>query len=427
MLVLATLGCAAGDIFVRPTPTPVPTRVVAPTFTPTPDSIAELVVVTPPNQGTPGVIVIPPGVDPSSVIPIPPTPAPTVTPTPPPTLLPATALPDATANPSQQTSPLIAITVEPSGPGTPPIVVTVDNGDLATPTAISVIPQPTPTAATAPFSEPILVPTNTPIPLPTDTPTVTPTPFVFVTTGLVSLRSGPGPDFPLVAQLGPNIPVSIVGQNPEGTWYAICCVNGTSVWVAQSHVQTVNDISGVELVLSGPAPTPTPTGTATETPTITPTPTATPYGFQVVEGPLYFPTSNEMLTIWAKISASGGQIPLPGYHVKVLFRNRADGSSFEDRPNTKGEAPSTDTFEYNVPPGPGSGNRVQFNYKFEFLPPDPKAEDPNSTLTRASLMDGYWRIYVVDGSGTQLSDAIEFNTLAGNTNREVFVAWSLNQ
>jgi hypothetical protein len=134
-----------------------------------------------------------------------------------------------------------------------------------------------------------------------------------------------------------------------------------------------------------------------------------------------------MLTIWAKISAAGGQVPLPGYYVKVLFRNRADGSSFEDRPNTKGEAPSTDFFEYNVPPGPGSGNRVQFNYKFEFLPPDPKAEDPSSTLTRASLMDGYWRIYVMDGSGTQLSDAIEFDTSAGNLNREVFVAWSLTQ
>ena len=42
-------------------------------------------------------------------------------------------------------------------------------------------------------------------------------------------------------------------------------------------------------------------------------------------------------------------------------------------------------------------------------------------------MDGYWKIYVVDGAGQQLSNAIEFNTLAGNTNREVFVSWSLNQ
>ena len=416
LFVLATLGCAAGDLFARPTSTPPPTRIVAPTFTPTPDFIQGIVVVTPPNQGTPGVIVIPPGVDPRSVIPIPETPTFTVTPTPTPG------------------SPTPTPTTEPA---TPAVVIIAPT---ETPTEIAVL-FPMPTASPTTFVSPILVPTvllatDTPIPtptatptiaLPTSTPTITPTPFVVVANGLVSLRSGPGPDYPLVAQLGPNIPVAITGQNPEGTWYEICCVNGGPVWVAQAHVQTVNDASQALLIVSGPSPTATPTGTATSTPTITPTPTATPYGFQVIEGPIYFPSGNEMLTIWAKITAGGGSVPLPGYYVKVLFRNRTDGSSFESRPNTRGEAPSTDTFEYNVPPGPASGNRVQFNYKFEFLPPDPKAEDPKSTLTRASLMDGYWRIFVVDGAGNQLSDIIEFNTLAGNTNREIYVAWSLNQ
>jgi hypothetical protein len=402
--------------------------VVAPTFTPTPDFIHGLVVVTPPNQGTPGVIVIPPGVDPRSVIPIPETPTNTVTPTP-------TPLPPAQMTATALVTPAL---------GTPTVVV-VAPAEVGTPmtTVAILIPAPTPTT----FISPILVPTVQVVPtillametptfaptatpttaLPTPTPSITPTPFVVVTNGLVSLRSGPGPDYPLVAQLGPNIPVAITGQNPEGDWYQICCVNGGDVWVAQAHVQTVNDAHEAPLILSGPAPTATPTGTATATPTITPTPTATPYGFQVVEGPLYFPSGNEMLTIWAKISAGGGSVPLPGYYVKVLFRNRAEGSAYESRPNTRGEAPSTDTFEFNVPPGPASGNRVQYNYKFEFLPPDPKASDPKSTQTRASLMDGYWRIYVVDGAGNQLSDAIDFDTLAGNTNREIYVAWSLNQ
>lgn len=425
LLMLASLGCAAGDIFARPTPTPPPTRVSAPTFTPTPDFIQGIIVVTPPSQGTPGVIVIPPGVDPRSVIPIPETPTLTITPTP---------LPTETAEPT----PTITAT-EDTAEGTPTTLVIIAPTADATATAISsaIAADATPTT----FISPILVPTvqiatETPIPtptatatieLPTSTPTVTPTPFILVTTGLVSLRSGPGPEYPLVAQLGPNIPVAITGQNPEGTWYEICCVNGGPVWVAKAHVQTVNDASQALLILSGAPPSPTPTGTTTATPTITPTPTATPYGFQVVEGPLFFPSGNEMLTIWAKISVGNGTVPLPGYFVRVLFRHPADGSTFESRPNTRGESPSTDTFEYNVPPGPASGNRVQFNYKFEFLPPDPKADDPDSTLTRASLMDGYWQIYVVDGAGTQLSDAIEFSTLAGSLNREVFVAWSLNQ
>jgi hypothetical protein len=407
--VLASLlACSAGDLRVRPTPTPPPTRPVAPTFTPTPDFINSLVVVTPPNQGTPGLIVVPPGVDPSSLIPIPATttstPSATPSATPPPT---ATPTAQATETPAEAT-PLPTAT-----------------GPTATPQRVGVIippPSNTPTASPTATPTPSATPTLTPVPPP---PTATPTPYVLVMTGLVNLREGPGVEYPLVAQLGPNIPVAIVGQNPEGNWLQICCVNGGSVWVAREHVQTVNDTSTVGLVLAELPPTATPTGTPTLTPTITPTPTVTPYPFQVAEGPLFFATSNELLTIWVKVfsGAGGGQTPLPGYFLKVLFRNRADGSTFESRPNTKGEAPSKDTFEYNVPPGPGSGNRVQFNYKYEFLPPDPKEEDRDTSDTRATLIDGYWRIYLVDGAGTQLSDAIEFNTLAGNTNREVYVAW----
>lgn len=384
LLSLALLsGCNAGDLFFRPTPTPVPTRIIAPTFTPTPDFIQALIVITPPSQGTPGVIIIPPGVDPRSLIPLPTTPAPRVTPTVPPgTLAP---------------------------------------GEIATATPMTAAATATPPAP----ESPLLIPTATPIPTFTPTPTTTPTPFILVESGLVSLRTGPGPDYPLVAQLGPNIPVSIVGQNPEGTWFLICCVNGQSVWVAKSHVQAINDILTVPLTLADPPPTPTATATPTDTPFPTPTPTATPYPFQVLQGPTFMPTNNEFLTIWVKVTAGDGQTPLAGYFLNVRYRNRAEGSSFDSRPNTKGEAPSRDFFEFSAPPGPAAGNRVEFNYKYEFLPPDPRASDPNTTLTRLSLIDGYWEIYLTDGSGRQLSDAIQFDTLLGNVNREIFIAWRL--
>lgn len=404
---LITSGCDMRSIFVRPTPTPPPTRVGAPTFTPTPEFIQGLVVVTPPNAGTPGVIVIPPGVDPRSVIPIPESPTPTNTQT-------ATPLPPS-ATPEPSATPVPGVTQPPSEQS--PL-------GTATPTPLgALVPPPTQTPLPSNTPRP-LIPTHTPTPTVTGTPTPSPTPYIMVESGLVNLRTGPGLEYPLVAQLGPNIPVAIVGQNPEGSWYQICCVNGDSVWVAREHVTIVNSVEEVALTLSAPPPSPTPTGTVTPTPTITPTPTSTPYPFQVFEGPLYFPTNNELLTIWAKIAGPGGH-PLPGYYVQVEFRHSAEGSAFEDRPNTKGEAPSTDIYEFNVPPGPASGNRVEFNYKFEFLPPDPKAEDPQSTQTRASLIDGYWRMYVTDASGTQLSDAIEFDTRAGNINREVYVAWIL--
>lgn len=417
VLALSSLGCAAGDLFARATPAPPPTRIVAPTFTPTPDFIQALIVVTPPSAGTPGVIIIPPGVDPRSVIPLPESPTPTVTP------------PTVTPTPSPIATPTVtpAVTPTPDPALNLPTPPAPGAGIATLPPPSSIVPPPTATSP-QPLS-PLLVPTPTPLPQPTPTPSITPTPFILVVAGLVNLRAGPGPDYPLVAQLGPNIPVAIVGQNPEGTWYEICCVNGGSVWVAQTHVQTVNDVTGVALVLASPPPTNTPTATPTETPTITPTPTATPFPFQIAQGPLYFPTNNELLTIWVKVMASGGgtDIPLPGYYLKVQFRNRNDGSSFEDRPNTRGDAPSSDTFAFSVPPGPAAGNRVEFNLKYEFLPPDPRATIPNTTDTRTTVIDGYWRIFLVDGAGVRRTDYLEFNTLAGNINREVYVAWALRQ
>ena len=44
--------------------------------------------------------------------------------------------------------------------------------------------------------------------------------------GLVGLRTGPGVDYPLVAQLGPDLPITVVGRNDPNTWLQICCVVG---------------------------------------------------------------------------------------------------------------------------------------------------------------------------------------------------------
>jgi len=398
-LALSSLACSAGDLLERRPEPPPPTRTPAPTFTPG-DEASQLVIVTPPAQ-TPGVIVVPPGLDPRTLIPLPPTATWTPSVMPEPTL------------PATDTSTPESLLPSPTPPTRTPLPRQV------------VVPPPTfPPLIPVPRS-PLLTPTPSPTPPPTSTPTTTPTPYVLVESGLVSLRSGPGVAYPLVAQLGPGIPVAVVGRNPEGAWLQICCVNGDSVWVAQSHVQVINDASGAILVLSDSPPTATITSTPTETPTITPTPTATPYPFQVSEGPLFFPTNNELFSIWASISAPGpdGGVPLAGYYVRVQFRDRDDRATFDDRPNTKGERPSTDRWEYSVPPGTASGNRVRFNYKFEFIAPDPKEEDPFTTETRLTLIDGFWRMYVVDGNGTQLSAPVEFNTLLGNNNREIFIGW----
>ncbi len=211
--------------------------------------------------------------------------------------------------------------------------------------------------------------------------------------------------------------MAIIGRNTEGTWYEICCVNGFSVWVPTTHVRMVNDASQAALVVAQPPPTSTPTFTPTWTPTITPTPTSTPYPFERAIGPQFFPTGNEFLTIWAKLFV--GTLPTeeaaPGYCVDVKFEGF-------DRPGTNDRRPSFDHFEFSA--SPGAGNRVDYNFKYEYKPPDPKTIDPNTTDTRLTLLGtGTWIMYVSDCAGHQLSEEITFTTNPSNPNREIYVGW----
>lgn len=383
VFVMLTLGCSAADLMQRPVAsTPAPTRTLAPTFTPTPDTLQAIVIVTPPAGGTPGVIIIPEGMDPSAFI----VPPPTATPTPAPT---STLEPGATA-----------IASLPTDAATPIPGVT----EVATETPT--IEPPTPTA------------TFTPTPSETPTPTLSPTPFIVLDTGFTALRTGPGVEYPLVAQLGPGIPISIVGRNTEGTWFQLCCVNGEPVWVAASSVRIGNDPVSVALVLAQAAPSPTWTATPTWTPTVTPTPTATPYPFELAIGPQFFPTNNEFMTIWAKlfIGTPPNDVPAEGYYLKVLFQGF-------DRPGTNDARPSAGKFEQSGPAG--AGNAVPYNVKYEYTPPDPKSLDANSTQTRADLLGtGTWTVFVADGAGNQLSNAVTFTSAPGNQNREVYIGWA---
>ncbi len=371
VLFILTVGCSASDVLTRPTATPEPPRALAPTFTSTPATVVSIVIVTPPHDGTPGVIIIPPGMDPSKVIPA----SPTETPVPP------TPLPGET----------------PSAPGQQPA------------------------------SPLILVPTATPLPTFTPTPTLTPTPFIAVDSGVASLRGGPGVQYPLIAQLGPNLPVALTGRTPDGAWYQICCVNGASVWVAANHVQVYNDPNSVVLVIADASPpAPTPTIPPTPTGTATPTPTATRFPFERARGPEFYPTNNPFLVIWAKfyVGAPGGpedqEVAAGGYFLKVKFEGA-------DRQNTTQESPSADQFSFSA--SPGASNRVRYNYKYEYTPPLPTpppapAATPDPVQARLTLLGaGTWTVYVVDGAGHQLSDSITFTTSPGNPNREIYIAW----
>jgi uncharacterized protein YraI len=366
VLALSSLACSAADLVMRQRATPPATQEAAlvPTFTPTPVVQLTVVIVTPPTDGMPGVIIVPPGMDPEIVLPEQPTPAP-------PTQAPG----------------------DESGVGFTPIPLE------------TLPPTETPTPTVAP-------------PTATHTPSPTATPFVTVNAGLISLRTGPGIEYPQVTQLGPGIPVAITGTNPDGTWLQICCISGDSLWIPTRDVVLHNDVSQVPQAPVQPPPPPTPTATETVTPSPTPTLTATPYPFEKAIGPQYFPTSNEFLTIWAKLYVGIPPIeePAPGYYLTVLFEG------FE-RPNGADWDASTDTFEFSAPPG--SGSRVEYNYKYEYHASDPLTVDPSGQLTALDLLGtGTWTVYVSDGAGTQLSEPVSFTTAPDNPNREIYIGWA---
>lgn len=308
--------------------------------------------------------------------------------------------------------PLIVIT--PASGGTPGVIILPPN---VTPNLIFP-PAPTATVTFTPLSE---TPTYTPVPTETPVPTPTPTstPYVVVESGFVSMRRGPGANYPLVAQLAQDIPVTVVGRNTLSDWLQICCVNGESVWVAASHVRVVNDISQVALLSAEPAPTPTWTPTPTETPTATPY----VYPFERAIGPQFFPTQNEFLTIWVYLFVGEPFDNLPddpaaGYFLEVQFQGF-------DRPNTNVELPSFDYFTLSSPPG--AGNSVLYNYKYEYQPFNPpRASYPSATATPTLLTllgSGQWTVWVKDGAGNRLSEPVSFNTDPFNPNREIYIGW----
>jgi predicted Ser/Thr protein kinase len=61
--------------------------------------------------------------------------------------------------------------------------------------------------------------------------------------------------------------LDIVGKNPAGDWWQVCCLNGQRVWIIGRLVQTQGDVDSVEVVLSIPPSPPTPVPGPRPTPT----------------------------------------------------------------------------------------------------------------------------------------------------------------
>jgi hypothetical protein len=148
---------------------------------------------------------------------------------------------------------------------TPIVTVTI-------PVIVRVIPAPHPPTLT-----PVSEATSTSNPTPTATSTATPTSVIpqVVASVTVNIRSGPGPNYPVVGSLSPGISLRVTGQNEQGTWWQVQQVDGPIGWVAASVVEA-RDVDGIPIAQAPPPPEPTPTPVSEATPT----PTRPKYQFE---------------------------------------------------------------------------------------------------------------------------------------------------
>ncbi|MCO6452510.1 MAG: SH3 domain-containing protein [Caldilineales bacterium] len=282
-----------------------------------------------------------------------------------------------------------------------------------------VAPTPTPTQLPIPTllptntvtPTPTITPSPTFTPAPTDTPSptplpVTPTPEVALkapqmtnpqaraTRSDINARSGPGLTFGRVGALTEGRTYDIVGANDEGTWWQLCCLDdGQQGWVRADLIEIVGTLDNVTVHnIDTPVPTPIPTDTP-----VPPTPTPAPLFYRGI-GPIFMPTNNPWVTIWAKIYGGvGNGTPIPGWRIQV----KKDGAVVAT------SDPSGQNFEYSAPAGTEFGNRVTYNAKLEIQNP--------------GIAD--WEVYVIDAGGMVQSPVVGFTTNPANPNREIYVGF----
>ncbi len=131
------------------------------------------------------------------------------------------------------------------------IVVTATPGSLPTATGT---PTTTPTATNPPTPTPPA--TATPMAVPTPTHTATPTATVrpkgIVTAARLNIRGGPGLEFEVLEGVAGGQVFSILGRDPSGRWWQVCCLNGDRVgWGAAEWMWTESNPDSIPVVPAG--------------------------------------------------------------------------------------------------------------------------------------------------------------------------------
>jgi uncharacterized protein YraI len=109
-------------------------------------------------------------------------------------------------------------------------------------------------ATALPSKTPTTEPTSTPLPSPT---LVSPTPaFSSVVLVSTSCRQGPGESFPGASILTAGEKVTIVGRNPEATWWLVQKDDGTQIcWALAEVIAMEGEFMSVAIMSALPTPT----------------------------------------------------------------------------------------------------------------------------------------------------------------------------
>ncbi len=267
-----------------------------------------------------------------------------------------------------------------------------------TPTPLSAAPQPVAVVDTATFTpEPTAVApvaeasaTSAPVPEPTATDTPAPQQAkAVITNAQANVRTGPGTNYALAGALERGAEFEIVGKNPAGDWWQLCCLNGQKVWIADFLVDTNGPLDGVAVVTDTPAPPPV-AAPAPAAPTAVPVPaqpTSAPaltFTVRKDENVPPRPNSNPIVSFFGMLCKTvcpqGGAAG--GYKLVV------------EGPHGRSEGTFGDTFSHG---DPGLPSQFFYNVKIE-VPGAPA---------------GGYRAYVTDPGGNQVSEAWDY-TVSGD-------------
>jgi uncharacterized protein YraI len=227
-------------------------------------------------------------------------------------------------------------------------------------------------------------------------PTPTPEPQAakaVVNSPAVNLRGGPGTQYNLAGTTDRGTELEIVGKNPAGDWWQVCCVNGQTVWIANFLVDTTGPVDSVAVASNIPAPP-------------APAPVAQPQPQPQQPQPAA-PTP-------VPAAAEPTAPPAPSFTV-------AKGGFVDPRPNSnpiisffgwicKTQCPSAAVGGYKMI-AEGPAGRFETMFEPSTLVGDPGLPSEfwyNAKLEIANTTPGTYRVWVADPGGNPVSEAWEF-------------------